>query len=228
MMTIHNLSLLIRTWNAQINDEITNLPHMDTVNRENELQKDIYGDISDYYDSTAQENYNTKFNFDFENHLAYIVENGLTEEFKKMNQKREDYRSRQSFISSNALRQYKDQCISMTTVISRAAMRGGLNLDIAYRLFDLYCQKIELANNMNDLISIQTVMLIDYTKRVEDLHTRKTSDPLISKALSYINRHLTMKLTATMIAKKIGINPNYLSIRFKAAMGQSIPKYINY
>ena len=53
-----------------------------------------------------------------------------------------------------------------------------------------------------------------------------SGDPLLQKAISYINRHFNRELTLEMIAKDCFISVNQLCRVFKESLGTTVMKYV--
>ena len=77
-------------------------------------------------------------------------------------------------LSSDALRQLKNTFIVTATLVSRAAIRGGMDVNDALSLSDAYIQRCELLSHVESIENLQYHMVFDYTGRVEKLRRRKT------------------------------------------------------
>ena len=115
----------------------------------------------------------------------------------------------------------------MTTLVSRAAIEGGLDSDTAYELFDVYIRRVEIADNIKTLNLIQKTMLFDYAERVENVKYGTIEDPTINRAIAYINETIHLKILAKDIADVLNLNTGYLSVKFKKVTGVSLPNFIN-
>ena len=58
-------------------------------------------------------------------------------------------------LSADGLRQMKNTFIVTATLISRAAIRGGMDINDALSLSDAYIQKCELLNSIDRIINLQ-------------------------------------------------------------------------
>ncbi|MCI2069368.1 MAG: AraC family transcriptional regulator [Bacilli bacterium] len=137
------------------------------------------------------------------------------------------YKARTSFFGVDPLRHYQDRCLSSITLVSRAAMEGGMEPDTAYFLQDLYTEKIEAATNIKEMEGIQSAMLRDFSERMNSLHFRDTDNPTINRAISCIDEHVRERLTTETLASYMNVSPSYLSVKFKKCVGTNIPGYIN-
>lgn len=130
-------------------------------------------------------------------------------------------------MSSNDLRQQKYTYISMATLASRAAIRGGLPAEIAFSLSDLYCQRIDLLSEVQLIQNLVFTMLVDYCERVREIQKRPVTSSVISNCLSYITVHLHEPINLEQLSQHCGLCTRSLSLRFKKEMGMGIPEYIH-
>ena len=130
-------------------------------------------------------------------------------------------------MSSNDLRQQKYTYISMATLASRAAIRGGLPAEIAFSLSDLYCQRIDLISEVQLIQNLVYTMLVDYCERVREIQKRPVTSSVISNCLSYITVHLHEPINLEQLSQHCGLCTRSLSLRFKKEMGMGIPEYIH-
>lgn len=137
------------------------------------------------------------------------------------------YKPRTSFYGVDPLRHFQDRCLSLITLVSRAAMGSGMEPDTAYFLQDLYTEKIEAATNIKEMEGIQSTMLRDFSERMNSLHFRDTDNPTINRAISCIDEHVREKLTIEALADYMNVSPSFLSVKFKKCVGTNIPGYIN-
>lgn len=130
-------------------------------------------------------------------------------------------------LASNVLRQRRNSCIVSATLISRAAVEGGLSTEVAFTLSDRYIQKAELLTSGAELAELGLEMLLDYTKRVAALKYGVDASVLADKVMRYIVSNIGRKISAVDIAKALDMNRSYLCERFKLETGQTIGECIN-
>ena len=87
--------------------------------------------------------------------------------------------SRSGVLSNNEIRHYKNIFIVTATVVSRAAIKGGLSQKEAFKQSDLYIQKMELLNTLREIQSLQASMVRDYTSLVAKIKGKKGSSELL-------------------------------------------------
>ena len=126
---------------------------------------------------------------------------------------------------NDPLRQSKNLIISQITLLTRAAVDGGLDADEAYSLSDYYIQQLELCDNSTDVYKIgQTV----YTTFVNAVHRIKTEgySSVIKYLISYINEHIYEDISLHAMAAETGYDAYYISRKFRRETGESINEYI--
>ena len=126
---------------------------------------------------------------------------------------------------NDPLRQSKNLIISQITLLTRAAVDGGLDTDEAYSLSDYYIQQLELCDNSTDVFKIgQTV----YTTFVNAVHSIKTKDysSVTKYLISYINEHIYEDISLHAMAEETGYDAYYISRKFRRETGEGINEYI--
>lgn len=158
--------------------------------------------------------------------LLNYVKNGdydsLKEELKKFNKNDMSV----GRMSNNPLRQAQYMLVSGITLITRAAILGGLSENEAYNLSDIYVQRADKCREEREVISLFVVAILDFTRRVKVVKTRQVFSYSVIKSMSYILDHLHFKITLNELAQECGITPQYLSSLFKKDTGITITQYI--
>lgn len=129
-------------------------------------------------------------------------------------------------IAHNALRQQKNLLVCTATLVSRAAIRGGMPTEDAFALSDLYIQKAELLSDYPALLRLQAKMVLDFTEKVERLRSSGGDGPLSREVRSYALRHISRRISTEELAAHLGLNRTYLCKRFRAETGRSVADFI--
>ena len=129
-------------------------------------------------------------------------------------------------IADNQLRQLKNIFIITATIASHSAIQGGMTPDDAFKLSDNYILKCELLNDYCQINNLLHFMLIDFAKRVNQLHEGAPASKLVSDVSNYINRHMSETITVEAIAKEFFLSRSYLSKLFKAESNMSLSDFI--
>jgi len=130
-------------------------------------------------------------------------------------------------MSQNELRQHKYAFVCLATLVSRAAIRGGLAVETAFNLSDLYCQRADLLTEIPLLQNLTFTMLMDMCGKVKEAQKLPTVSPLIEKCLNYISVHLHEPVSLEDLSRHCGLCSRSLSLRFRKELGMSIPDYIH-
>ena len=131
-------------------------------------------------------------------------------------------------IASDHLRHTKNTFIVTITLVSRAAIKGGLSTFHAYKLSDTYIRQMESLTTIDDVSALSYHAILDFTER-----TRSNGLPLkgagtdMSHVIAYVQEHMNEKITVESIAHDLGFNRSYLSRRFKQELGFDLSPFIN-
>ena len=129
-------------------------------------------------------------------------------------------------LATDQLRQLKNTFVVTATLVSRAAIQGGLSTEDAFSLSDAYIQKCELLNGMDRIINLQYHMVLEFTERVERIHVGGKPTPLTLAVTNYIQHHLSESIRVEAIAKELYMSRPYLSSRFKDETGETLTYFI--
>ncbi len=129
-------------------------------------------------------------------------------------------------LAKEQLRQKKNTFIVAVTLVSRAAIRGGMDVEDAFSHSDSYIQQCELLSSPSDILNLQYRMVLDYTECVERLHLGKHPSKLTVDVANYIQRHMSEPITTEKIAKELFLNRSYLSRKFKEETGETLTDFI--
>ena len=133
---------------------------------------------------------------------------------------------RSGTIAQQQLRQLKNIFIVTASLVSRAAIRGGMDVTESLGLSDQYIQKCELTNSADLINELSYRMVMDYTEKVEKLNLGKNSSVLVNKVSNYIQNNLYNPIKVVDISKSLFMCRSHLSIDFKKETGINISDYI--
>ena len=126
----------------------------------------------------------------------------------------------------SSLRHIKNMIIISTTLFTRAAIRGGLNPEIAFMLSDRYINAVEGCKSFAEISEVNSAMQDDFVQRVHRIKASDGMSPQIRKCCDYIQLNVEKKLTIAELAQVCGYSETHLSRRFKQETGQTISRYI--
>jgi len=183
---------------------------------------------------TNQENGVFHNPYDEEQREFSAVEQGDVDRLQKSIDER--YGGKVGTLARDPLRSAKNLAIVVITLASRAAMRGGLEPELAYSLSDSYIQKAEDLHTVDSLDRLMRGAEFQYARMVHEVRERRKEpsapvpavrkNPKVDECRSYIVSHLHDRLTVAAIAAKLKMNANYLSELFAAQERISISDFI--
>ena len=109
---------------------------------------------------------------------------------------------------------------------TRAAIAGGLDIEEAYSLSDIYIQTSESYTSVADVERLHRRMPLDFAERVaREIRFKNVSQPIIS-AIHYIKEHINQPLQAELIASHVNLSTSYFLKRFKTETGVGVSEFI--
>lgn len=129
-------------------------------------------------------------------------------------------------IASNNTRALKNAFIASASITSHAAIKGGLDYDIAISLSNYYIAKMETLNVFADINQLLRTMLLDYTKRVANIQNIPTDSAIVASVCRFVNANLSEKISAKKVASALHLNESYLGHHFKQKTGHTLSEYI--
>ncbi len=133
---------------------------------------------------------------------------------------------RSGVMAQNGLRQAKNLLVVTATLVSRTAIRGGMDAEDALSLSDGYIQKCELMTIVEDVTNLNYRLVMDYAERMERLLYGGSSSKLVIDVNNYIRHHLSEPITVEGLAKFLGRGRCRLSTDFKKETGENLSEYI--
>jgi len=129
-------------------------------------------------------------------------------------------------MADTYLRQLKNLLITTTTLVSRAAIAGGMPPEESLSLSDRYIQHGEKYNEPEQIINLQLHMILDYATQVHELTKGNTYNQFMRKISTYVHSHLTEEISVEQMAKDLLMSRNYLSAKFKQESGMTLSAFI--
>ncbi len=152
----------------------------------------------------------------------------------------------QDLLGPNQVRSIKNGLISYLTLVTRAAIRAGLDPEFSYALSDYYINYLETLSTIEEL----SQLTVDITLHFNDLIYRSNEAPqkiadtsasdrsgtatpskaahskAVASALRYMQQHLYTKCTVKEVAAFVSLEPHYFSGVFKKETGHSPVQYL--
>ncbi len=129
-------------------------------------------------------------------------------------------------LAADQLRQMKNTFIVSVTLITRAAIQGGLDAEEAFALSDGFIQKCELLTAPDQVTNLQYRMVLEFTEQVEQIRLGGKPSKLALQVVNYVRRHLSESISVEDMAKELYISRPYLSQKFKQETGETLTDFI--
>ena len=129
-------------------------------------------------------------------------------------------------IAADQLRQQRNLFIVTATLVSRAAIRGGMREEDAFSLSDAFIQRAELLTSHSKIMNLQYNMILEFTEQVEKLHRGKHESKLALDVANYVRHHLSEPISVETMAEEFFLSRPYLSTKFKQETGVTLTDFI--
>ena len=129
-------------------------------------------------------------------------------------------------LAFDQIRQLKNTFIITAALASRAAIRGGMDIDDAFTLSDAYIQKCELMNTIEQITNLQYHMIFEYTQRVEKLRLVKVPSKFIADITNYVHHHLSEPVSIEKMAQALYMNRSWMAVKFKQETNMTLTDFI--
>ncbi len=129
-------------------------------------------------------------------------------------------------LSEDPLRNLKYHLIITIAFITRYCIEGGLPMEEAYNLSDIYIQRVDKCEAVAEVDEIHREVVDDYSRRMEKLHKNKLLSRPVITCIDYIYDNLHSKITLEDLADITGLSAPYLSKLFHKEMGVTVKQYI--
>ena len=223
-MPFESILQMLCTMNHVLNGETLSLKDITIYDAEQEKLLKAQGRQQAAQKLSAQADESLHNTLDQEQALLRMVRKGDTAALKEWINHAPAIRG--GVLAKEQLRQKKNTFIVAVTLVSRAAIRGGMDVEDAFSHSDSYIQQCELLSSPSDILNLQYRMVLDYTERVERLHLGRHPSKLTVDVANYIQRHMSEPITTEKIAKELFLNRSYLSRKFKEETGETLTDFI--
>ncbi len=129
-------------------------------------------------------------------------------------------------LSGKKQNHYRNLAVTVVTVATREAIQGGVSPAKAYRLSDIFINRIDQCTKTEELEEYCRRALYEFAKLVADIKAEKTVSGYTEQCKDYIYKNYNRKIYLEDIAEGIGISPGHLSRVFHKEMDISIQEYI--
>lgn len=174
------------------------------------------------YESKENRNYHNTYHF--ERKLMQLIQNGDTKGLNALLQTASELSAGK--MADNALRQEKNVFITSIALTTRSAIAGGMDMEQAYQLADVYIQECENSQSISHITRLGNSMLIDFAGRVADSKVPQGMSQEIFDCVQFITQHINDPIQVGDVAEHIGRSRSYLCSKFKKELGFDISRFI--
>lgn len=129
-------------------------------------------------------------------------------------------------LSDDPLRNLKYHLVITIAFITRYCIEGGLPMEEAYNLSDIYIQRVDKCGSVSDVDAIHREVVETYVHRMNKLHQKRVFSRPVIVCIDYIYDNLHSKITLDDLADITGLSAPYLSKLFRKETGTTIKQYI--
>ncbi len=129
-------------------------------------------------------------------------------------------------VADNSLRQEKNLFISAITLATRSAVSGGLDIEQAYSLADVYIQECEKMYDIESILSLSSAAMIDYAKRVSQNKIPAGMSQEIFDCVHFIHNHTHESIQISDVAAYVGRSRSYITSKFKEELGFDMSSFV--
>lgn len=129
-------------------------------------------------------------------------------------------------LSEDFLRNLKYHFIVMVALITRFCVEGGMEMEAAYTLSDLYILKMDKCVEVKEIHRLHREAALDFTNQMNRLKRNKGYSKPVTMAMDYIYDHLHSKISERDIAAYVLLSVSHLSRLFHNETGKTISTYI--
>ena len=126
---------------------------------------------------------------------------------------------------ADPLRNTKNYCIIMNTLLRKAAEEGGVHPIHIDKTSSKFAMKIELQPTTQACTELMTEMFSSYCRLVYK-HSMKSYSPIVKKTILIIDSDISAELSLSNLAQRQGISTGYLATVFKKETQKTVLEYI--
>lgn len=127
---------------------------------------------------------------------------------------------------TDQLRNLKNYCIIMNTLLRKAAEDGGVHPIYIDSVSSEFAKRVETLPNISAANDFMREMFKSYCMLVKRKSTRHYS-PLVQRTIVSIDTDLTADLSLNTLAAANNVSASYFSTLFKRETGQTLTEYVN-
>lgn len=189
---------------------------------ENRQTQEQYQNIGEYMQQLKVEGVQAAYPLDKEQALIRAITEGDQSEARRL---LNELLGHIFFSTGGDFSTMRARSLELMALLSRAAADGGADLEQVLALNQRFLRESDYLRSTDELTIWLTQVIERYAALVFDLVDVKHKD-IIYKAINYMKRNFTGKLTLEDTARHVGFSPTYFSKIFKEEMGTTFNNYL--
>lgn len=174
------------------------------------------------YDAKELESFHNTYHY--EQYCLEYIRNGNADGLKEF------FSTAYSFqvgrLADHPARQAQNILIVTAALATRSAIEGGLDIESAYQLSDIYIQEGEKLTDADALYRLQYDMLLDFANRVAQAQIPHDATQDVYKCIQYIKQHTNQAVSVSDVADYVGKSRAHISRSFKKELGFQMNEFI--
>lgn len=184
------------------------------------------GDMVKYQIAQSEYDRSHKSGVIFSDHIVEAVKAGEPDKIKQlMNGVIPDlYENAQ--VADDERKQMEYMAVSLVTILTRAAIEGGMRMEYAHELGDVYLRRIAAASKGGTFTTLIVRAMLEFAGEVKKAKEECRRSSYVEACKTYVTQNLCKNISVGEIGPAIGISRSYLAHLFKAEEGISLQQYI--
>jgi AraC-like DNA-binding protein len=166
--------------------------------------------------------YTAAYPIDKENDLMIAISQG---DFRKAGEPLNDILGQILFQSGGDLEMLRSRVVELTVLLSRAALKGGANMDAIFGLNYNYLREIDALGTLDDIVEWLYGVTRRFAQHVFE-YPRDRKDDVTARASVYIRMNYAGKISLRDVADQVYMSPTYFCKVFKDKTGRTPGAYI--
>lgn len=129
-------------------------------------------------------------------------------------------------LSDDSLRNLKYHFVITIAMMTRFCVEGGMEMETAYTLSDLYILKADKCRSEEEIHKIHNEAVLDFTMQMQRVFRANIYSKPVIMTMDYIYDNLHSKISVEDIAESVSLSTAYLSRTFHKEVGVTISTYI--
>ena len=162
--------------------------------------------------------------YELEMEIISALQSADKTKFHSLLQTLTNYSGGEFAYSSAKYKEYS--AVSIITVLTRAAITGGVSPNDAYSISDILLYKTSLCRHEQEYMQVFRETLDSFFKLVKKNNDMQNQSIHIRDCKVYISHHLNKELSPDILAEHLGISKNYLLRLFPEYENMTLMQYI--